>query len=245
MSSVHFYAPIYSQTLDSPPTTHSPSPSTMSFADPCLHRLTNELNQLSVGPTIATYRGVVADPTHVFMQDAHSAARVPTAYPPFLPPVPHLSSTGPPVGCIDPRLLMFTNSYAPPPTEANAVVFPNTTPSPTVIEVPEEPMTQFRVWAAEPRVIRKGNQTGKNNMRLRVVGSRGTRLAGKERRKGNKPLHYCPFAGCGGAFTSRTNLKGHCDSHIGLKRFACHYCDKAFPYKHGRVRHEKTCKFAY
>lgn len=50
---------------------------------------------------------------------------------------------------------------------------------------------------------------------------------------------------CKRHFTRNVNLKGHLDSHSGLKPFACPECGKAFTRKNDMVRHQKIHARSY
>jgi hypothetical protein len=45
---------------------------------------------------------------------------------------------------------------------------------------------------------------------------------------------------CHKKLTTKTNLDGHRNSHLGVKEFKCQYCDKHFTRDWDRKRHEKT-----
>lgn len=45
---------------------------------------------------------------------------------------------------------------------------------------------------------------------------------------------------CHKKLTTKTNLDGHRNSHLGVKEFKCQFCDKAFTRDWDRKRHEKT-----
>ncbi|ESK95290.1 hypothetical protein Moror_3950 [Moniliophthora roreri MCA 2997] len=74
-----------------------------------------------------------------------------------------------------------------------------------------------------------------------VVASDSVYDASKRRRKpGRKAWHRCPI--CKRTFTAPHNLQNHINSHFGIKRYGCQFCDARSNTRSDMTRHEKKCK---
>ncbi|KAL0567363.1 hypothetical protein V5O48_014629 [Marasmius crinis-equi] len=64
--------------------------------------------------------------------------------------------------------------------------------------------------------------------------------AGHDRRK-RPPKFFCDQPGCSSSFTTKSNLKTHINSHLGIERYKCNFCPNDFTTLHVRDRHQTVC----
>ncbi|KAJ3740602.1 hypothetical protein DFH05DRAFT_1509489 [Lentinula detonsa] len=80
-----------------------------------------------------------------------------------------------------------------------------------------------------------------NSGRHTHVATRKIRIASERRRKRGARF-FCEVPGCHGSFTAKHNLINHTNSHEGVRKFKCNFCEKRFVTNVVLKRHIRICR---
>ncbi|KAJ3993719.1 hypothetical protein F5050DRAFT_1779806 [Lentinula boryana] len=76
------------------------------------------------------------------------------------------------------------------------------------------------------------------------VATRKMRIASERRRKKDARF-FCEVPGCHGSFTAKHNLINHTNSHKGVRKFKCNFCEKRFITNAVLKRHIRVCRMRF
>ena len=54
----------------------------------------------------------------------------------------------------------------------------------------------------------------------------------------------CPKEGCRGLFMNDSNFRDHINQHLGIYKYKCNNCRKAFVHQNQLARHKRNCSIA-